>query len=239
MNTGVQAETWTLQKWAQRQDNGGWTASCVNLLDPPARDPWSLVTLIASNFTAQSRQARGEPDIWKPALFLAVDPTGGPAREEATLYPTSFVCRYGEQEDQTSCDFSYKEYRFRYRLNDETRATDAWAGAQLSTFHDSDDKIIHRDSIAVTIWFDYPPEIFATDDETTIRLAFGGLTRGRGLDRFRKTRVRATFDHGAEALTDLEGCVEDHRKAGRLSLDNAPPTNFDDMGVLFGPLLGR
>ncbi len=172
-------------------------------------------------------------------LFLTVDPTGGPAREEATLYPTSFDCKLGEQGDLTSCDLSYKEYRFRYRLNDETRATDAWAGAQLYAFHDSNDRIVHRDSVAATIWFDYPPEMFATHDETTIRLAFGGLTRGRGLDRFRRTRVRATFDHGAEALADLEGCVENHRKAGRLSRDNAPSTSFDDMGVLFEPLLGR
>lgn len=66
LNAGVQTETWTLQKWAQRQDNGGWAASCVARLDDQLRDPWPLVTLVTSDFTPSHGRRAASPTSGNP-----------------------------------------------------------------------------------------------------------------------------------------------------------------------------
>ena len=91
-------------------------------------------------------------------------------------------------------------------------------------YRNHDDELDLETSYAYTVWFDWPEELLATDDKTSIRLVFEGLAINRGVDAFRRMRARVTFEYGAEAFADVTRCVEDHRKGGRL---DAPPMDLD------------
>ena len=154
-----------------------------------------------------------------------MDPTGGQTRETMDRNVlSSYVCKQREGEDEPTCDLTAEEYRFRYRLNEENQMMEAWAGTWSLEYRDGDGDLDFETSYAYTIWFDWPQELLATDDKTGIRLVFPGLAINRGVDAFRRMRARVTFDYGAEALADVERCIEDHRKGGRL---DAPPMDLD------------
>ena len=210
---------WTVQKVANRLDDGTWSIGCIALMGEayPLQSGFPTMYLVANNTTALNRSLRGDEDHWQPVVNIAVDVTGGPSREDHTANPLSTFACEGPAAG-VACVSSTSEYRFRYWLNDDTRASDAWAGSWELDIRDDDGNFDYDRSYALTRWYDYPSDLFATDGETTLRLAFGGLTRGQNLSLFRRTRVRVSFDYGAEALNDLNRCIDDHRNGGRLSL---------------------
>ena len=209
------AESWTTYKGAVRQDDGTWVVACrAVLLD--ASSGTHQTALAADEVTARMRRWRGDGDQWKPVLWLPMDPTGGPSRETMDRNVlSSYVCKQREGEDDPSCDLASEEYGFRYRLNEENRTMDAWGGTWSLEYRNHDDELDLETSYAYTIWFDWPEELLATDDKTSIRLVFEGLAINRGVDAFRRMRARVTFEYGAEAFADVTRCVEDHRKGGR------------------------
>ena len=218
------AEIWSVQKVAlpPTEIMPDWWVACSASLDED-HSGWTRMVIVASSTTAVMRERAGDPEIWAPFVWLAADPTGGVSRDGSPIGSAYVEDRTAQGGKNRYIDGNYKEHRFRWRLNEGPRH-DAWVPVEQVAVYDEEGVFDPRRSTAWIFWRDFPAEMFATNDTTTLRLAFPGLTRGKGVDYLRRTRVRLTYSHGLEAMEDVERCIEDHRKAGR-----AVTTRRDDL----------
>lgn len=200
------------------------------------------ITLFVSTSSIVRRQEAGHPEPYQPVMQLSGNPLKGEKREALDSHLGGRVTVTRGRRDATglfhvssqTIAMSGFEFRIRYRV-DIGSAHDGWVSPFGHIWIDDesnpDHTIVDFDRSRISYqWWDYPQELFGTDERRSLLVRHAGLvTRGVAItnpldyfDSFHRMNVQYTFVNGRTAMRYLNRCVDLHRDAGRFdNIDGA------------------
>ena len=221
------ASQWAVEKTASEGDDG-WAVACraYPVVHETSGLPSSSLSIFFSTDTIVLQETRGAPDVMKPMLIISARSNRGQSRPNETPL-ISVECPYNEDTGTPVCDkLDFHEYRMRYRI-DANSPQDAWVQSVVveapyvwapGAHWLEEDALLES---ALSYWYDWPEELFTTDDWRSVKLRFGGMGRIYPDDERRPQlhhmALRFTYAYGADTMATFNQCVEDHIRFGRLA----------------------